>query len=334
MMVAVLGINHKSADLGLREKLAEACIRRFGFKHYQLGFSFVMLSTCNRTEIYFSSNDLSLVHSKLLQQLRFDIEEEFEHKLYSYFHFDAFYHLAKVTSGLDSAILAESEIQGQVKTAYENALMKGRLSKELHFIFQKSLKIAKHIRSKFNISRGMPTLEGVLELMIKDFFKIEGNRDILFIGASDINYKLIQNFHSKKVANIALTNRSPISNIQPTVTIIPWEKKELWQSFKIIIIATKSFDYLLSSKDFDYFDSSNRLLIDLSMPRNINPDVALHKSIRLYNIDQVNNIVMLQRKAKIEDLHKVDAYLKTTVNIHVTGFKLREEMKNYLKAGI
>src|SRR5436853_2688901 len=109
MRVGVVGINHKLADLKLREQLAITCLKRFGpSQSVHSDHHFIVLSTCNRTEVYFSSDDLAMTHSYLLSILRLDVDEEFDHKLYSYFGVDCFSHLAKVASGLDSAILAET----------------------------------------------------------------------------------------------------------------------------------------------------------------------------------------------------------------------------------
>src|SRR5262249_51645888 len=122
MRIGVVGINHKLADLKLRETLAKACQRRFGPGQSTHGsHTFILLSTCNRTEVYFSSEDLAQSHSYFLSILNQEVDEDFDQKLYSYFGKDCFLHLSRVTSGLDSAIVAETEIQGQVKSAYENA---------------------------------------------------------------------------------------------------------------------------------------------------------------------------------------------------------------------
>src|SRR5690606_30288580 len=107
-------------------------------------YPIVILSTCNRAEIYFSGEDLAAVHSHLLSFLRAGVDVPFERTFYSFFGIDCFFHLCKVASGLDSAIFAESEIQGQVRVAYANAK---KLSSCLHFVFQKALKISKEIRS-------------------------------------------------------------------------------------------------------------------------------------------------------------------------------------------
>ena len=123
MRIGVLGINHKSSELPVREMLARACLCKFA-KQAEIAQELycVVLSTCNRTEIYFSADDLAVAHTLILSCLREEVPEPFEHKLYTYFGFDCFLHLAMVTSGLDSVILGESEIQRQVKIAYETTL--------------------------------------------------------------------------------------------------------------------------------------------------------------------------------------------------------------------
>src|SRR5262245_52879886 len=103
MRFGVVGINHKLADLKLREKLAKACQNRFLSSSFHGDHHFVLLSTCNRTEFYFSSDDLAETHSYLLRILRQDVEDDFDQKLYTYFGTDCFLHLTRVTSGLDSA---------------------------------------------------------------------------------------------------------------------------------------------------------------------------------------------------------------------------------------
>ena len=116
-----------------------------------------MLSTCHRTEIYFSALNLAEAHSEILQVLRREIALAFEHELYSYFGFDCFLHLGYVVSGLDSVIIAESEIQRQVKVAYEEVQWYYPLPSCLHFLFQKSLKIGKEKRGNILLSQGKMT---------------------------------------------------------------------------------------------------------------------------------------------------------------------------------
>lgn len=327
MIVGVLGINHKCADLGLREKLAKACENSLEEKLIFQEFSYVILSTCNRTEIYFSSNDLSQTHSILLHILRFDVIGEFEHKLYSYFHSDCFFHLIKVTSGLDSAILLETEIQGQVKQAYEKAQSTSKLSKELHYMFQKSFKIAKYIRSTVTLGRGNPTLEeAALHKVCEHHLQVTDKR-ILFIGASDINKKLIAYFLRKKLGSLFLCNRTLNESVKSQINIIPWKDRSSWVDFSTVIVATKSYDLLLKKEEFKENDQK-RLLIDLSVPRNIDPLLGNHPCVSLLNIDQLNSWVNDHQKSKTQDIEKVISFIDEAAKRQIANYHTKEKIRD------
>lgn len=112
MRIGVIGINSKLASLQLRERLAKACQKHFALQNCLHGpHRIVQLSTCNRTELYFYSHDLAEAHTYILNVLRQEIQDEFDQKLYSYFGCDCFQHLCRVATGLDSAIIGETEIQ-------------------------------------------------------------------------------------------------------------------------------------------------------------------------------------------------------------------------------
>src|SRR5207237_3037325 len=135
MQVGLIGISHKTASIGERENVARA-VQALLEHNIFLNFPFVILSTCNRTEIYFSSDDLATAQSDLLAYLRLQMGHLFEHNFYSLFYSDCFYHLCQVTAGFDSAVMGETEIQGQVKDAYLRST-KNSLHHCLHFAFQK-----------------------------------------------------------------------------------------------------------------------------------------------------------------------------------------------------
>lgn len=277
MQIGVLGINHKSADVGLREKIARAMNQYFGIFCYQ--FPFVLLSTCNRTEIYFSSEDLAATHTFLFSVLRNDINFEFEHKIYAYFGTDCFFHLAKVTSGLDSAIVGETEIQGQVKQSYEMACKARALCSELHFLFQKSLKIGKEIRSKW--SEICIPFEDLVYQIARNYFSDLESKKILLVGISEINLKVLKKFDTY---DLTLCNRTESRALPFGKKILPFA---LHQShvfdFDMIIYGTKAQDFLLTKKGQVL---SKKLIIDASVPRNVDPNLATDL-ITVLNIDQI-----------------------------------------------
>lgn len=317
MIVGVLGVNHKCADLSFREKLASACSKRFSPQRAtHIGRSFILLSTCNRTEIYFCSDDLAATHGYILKVLRYDIEEEFEHRLYSYFNYDCFLHLARVTAGMDSAILAETEIQGQVKNAYEQASLHSDLAKELHFMFQKSLKIAKEVRTKFLLgSKHYSLEEAILHVAAKH------TRKVLFLGASQINQKLCKALFTKNITDITLCNRNE-QRVFPNVKQLPWQEKSRWSEFSLVIVATKAEEYLLKKEDASL---QTQVLIDLSVPRNIDPELASFNHITLLNIDELNHIV--NRNKQVQNLSSIDHWISKSVHFQIASFFLKEKKR-------
>ncbi len=331
MRVGVLGINYKLADLKLREQLAKTCQKRFGAaqsihdNHY-----FVLLSTCNRTEVYFSSEDLPTTHSYVLNILRYDVqEEEFDQKLYSYFGVDCFTHLTRVTSGLDSAIVAETEIQGQVKVAYETTLAYQALPKELHFLFQKALGIAKRIRSQLHLGRGMPHLEHAIFTTGKQFFKDLQQVNILFVGASEINYKILSYLKSKNLTQITLCNRSELSTklISEKIQSLNWKSLKDWVRYDWIIFGTKSPDYLIKHEDAIPSLLGTKLVMDLCVPRNVEPKLSLHPSLTLLNIDQINQQLNVRHQGINEILTKAEHMVTQAAHLHCFRYLQKEQSK-------
>ena len=272
LSVGVLGINHKTADLELREAVARAGESLDFFPQ-----RVVVLSTCNRTEIYFSDPALAEVHCDLLSHLRRFLFGTFEYRLYSYFGVDCLSHLCHVTAGLDSAIIAETEIQRQVKCAYTQVCMKAKIPSALHFLFQKALKVAKGVRSRFIPNRGV-TLSAILwELILAHGFE---QARTLFVGNSQVNRELIGFCRQKGMRKIDLCSRR--GGTVGREILIHWEQ------FDLLVTATKSPCYLIHPKKLD---GKKRLIFDLSVPRNVDPEIGIAKGVTLYNIEQLHQLV-------------------------------------------
>lgn len=311
MQIGVIGINHKLADLGLREAFAKACAHRLQSSsplHHPIAY--VLLSTCNRTEVYFSSSDLAATHTYFLGLLRSDVDYEFEHKLYSYFGGDCFFHLARVTSGMDSAIIGETEIQGQVKRSYELAATTRFMPQELHFLFQKCLKIGKQIRSNSNEFRGMPTLE---EAVLNAGYSYLGDlkrKHILFVGVSEINHKIHHRFKQKGFANITFCNRTEhkaqVISLRDQIKLLRWNELSRWTGYDLIILGTKSPKPLISIPPVDQSFLTQKLVIDLSVPRNVCP--GNHSQVSLLNIDQINLTIDRKQKVKASEIAHIEAH--------------------------
>lgn len=336
MRVGVMGINHKLADLKLREQLAKACQKWFGaLQAVHAPHYFVLLSTCNRTEIYFSSQDLTAAHIYLLGILRIEVEEEFDHKLYSYFGMDCFSHLTRVTMGLDSAIIAETEIQGQVKMAYENTSDCHSLPGDLHFLFQKALGISKKLRTELQLGRGMPNLEDAILQIVKHVFKSPEKSRLLFVGASDINEKILAFLKNKNFNQITLCNRSDdqarLFAKQHGIQYIGWSKLELWHEYDCIIFGTKSPDYLISTHKVQQ-PASQKLIMDLCVPRNVDPKLGRKSWITLLNIDQINRLLKIRSRRTACLLSEAEKRVALATQEHATRYASKSQSKISLLA--
>lgn len=332
MRVGVLGINHKLAGLELRELLAKICHRRLHPGQSTHGeHSFILLSTCNRTEIYFSSENLADTHSYLLSILRQDVSEDFDQKLYSYFSKDCLLHLCRVTSGLDSAIVAETEIQGQVKNAYETAQQFRRLPFELHYLFQKALGIAKKARSVLPAKPGIPDIGHAIYQTGQYLSKELADPKILFVGASDINETILSFMKSKQLSNITLCNRTKENGQEAAakhqVTFAPWDEVKNWQAYDWVIFGTKATDYLLHSGMSVDACVGRKLVIDLSVPRNVDPKLSTHPSITLLNIDQINRRLKVRRKHLFDSLHQAEEMIADSIAQQMKLFEEKEKSR-------
>jgi glutamyl-tRNA reductase len=328
MRIGMIGINHKLAELGLRELLAKACHRRFGLDRSTHGdHSFILLSTCNRTEVYFTSEDLAETHSYLLEILRLEVEEEFDQKLYSYFGHDCFFHLSRVVAGLDSAIIAETEIQGQVKAAYEASLIYARIPHELHYLFQKALKIGKQVRTELPLKPGLPDLEDAVLLAGSDLFADLAQPKILFVGASDINRKVMAFMKRRSCADMTLCNRCGDHGAalagELGIRQLAWERFGEWTCYDWIIFATKSSQFLLNRNSIADRSIGRKLIVDLSVPRNVDPLLAAEPHITLVNIDQLNRSLESRSRQIRETIGRAEQMVEEAARRHVHLFQSR-----------
>ncbi len=330
LRLGVIGINEKVAELKLREQVAKACQKLFTADICCADATpLVLLSTCNRTEVYFSSDDLAATHAIFLDLLRADIELDFDQKLYSFFGKDCLQHLARVAAGLDSAIIAETEIQGQVRIAYELAAKKRQLPHELHFAFQKALKIGKQVRQELPLRRGIPDLEhAVLSAATQALPDMSLSR-LLFVGASEINHKLLSFMKRKGLCDVTLCNRSHDVALEMArkhdVNLLSWESFAAWRQYDWVIFGTKSPEYLVTAKCMADQPIQTKLLIDLSVPRNVHPSVARHVS--LVNIDQLHDMLQTRRDSLGHVLSHAENLVADATARQVVKFRERERRR-------
>ncbi len=312
MHVGVIGISYKSAQLDLREEIAEAC-------HLFLKTqNSIVLSTCNRTEIYFSSTDLASAHSDIFHALKKAVATSFDHAMYSFFGRECFEHLAMVTSGLESAILGESDIQRQVKLAYADACRCHKLSSSLHFLFQKSLKLGKGVRSTF---LSPMTLEGTVQRLVQNFFYEKVALTILMVGFSEINRKVAQALLKRPLVKMTFCTRSPHAAeafaIDHGVSIIDGSSLDVWSEYDLVICGTHNSGYMISEVPEVV---KTRLMLDLSVPRGISPELNRCPFLTLLNMEEVGKLVEHERKERSREIASIQKQVSASVERQIEIF--------------
>ena len=232
---------------------------------------------------------------------------------------DCFLHLARVTSGLDSVILGESEIQRQVKGAYQLASRK-KLPHDLHFLFQKALRLGKTIRTQFPFVEKNIGIDKELFLLAK-CFKLHTSA-ILFIGFSEINRKIISCFKAKGMKQLSLCTRNRQAAVEwskkEDVLLFDFSQIELSSQFPMVVCGTYQINHLLAHQ---FVDAKTRLIVDLSMPRAVDPFLSRHFSMSLLNIEHINAIIETKQQKNVLQIQEAETMLFQSVQRYLAVFQ-------------
>ncbi|MBI4436190.1 MAG: glutamyl-tRNA reductase [Candidatus Omnitrophica bacterium] len=315
----VIGLNHKTAPVELRERFAVTPSRLpvllSAFGDYTGLASCVCLSTCNRTEFYMllSSLDGELERVKSFLAEYHKIERgQFENALYVHPGERGVEHLFKVASGLDSLVLGESEILGQVKQAYLTAQAQRKLEKALHLLFQRSLRVAKKVRTETGIGRGLCSVGSVAVLMAEKIFGDLSQRTIMVIGAGKMGELTARHLLKAGASSILVSNRSflraeELAKRLKGVAIHFDHLFERMEKVDIVISSTAAPHFVVTKEELLPLMKKRRgrplFLIDIGVPRNIEPAVDRIENVFLYNIDDLEKVTRsstLERALEME----------------------------------
>lgn len=320
MRVGVLGANFKSAPIDIRERISLACQEKLSsLSALARRYGCVVLSTCNRVEIYFNSADLALAHSDILGALKEDIALSFEHKMYSYFGVDCFSHLAEVTAGIDSAIVAESEIQRQVKRAYLKAAADYNLTSTMHYLFQKALQLGKYVRSHFRLAENQVTIPKLLFEMGQRLFERFCEEPVLFVGNSEINRKVIAYFRLRGVERMVMCSRSLTQTGESALALLPWAEIGSWKNYPFVICGSQAPIYLLQRAAQT---PSTELIVDLSLPRVVDPELS--SQLKLLCMEELIALIETRQHRNEHEIERAKALLLSSVQRHMSAFLYKQ----------
>lgn len=324
MQIGIIGINHFSSSLALREKIAKVCRLDLLHRCLKQKIPHVLLLTCNRSELYFSSPDLAETHSEILNLLRESMDEPFDQALYSYFGGDCFLHLGRVISGMDSMIFGESDIQRQVKLAYESSRQKQKLTPSLHYLFQKGLKVGKQMRTAVLPEQGR--LPHAVDSLIDCLHKQASSKKFLFIGNSVINRGMISHFSRKGYESLTLCTRTK-NQVFPHVQLQGWNAIDSWQEYDVVIAGTYHEGYICQPSSALDQVKKPIALFDLGVPRNIDPQLIRHPFLHLYNIDALSQMVSQKKKTSEKEIHLCETMIEKVVDRQIELFHQKQQAR-------
>ena len=321
MTLLLLGLNHRVAAVALREQLAIPLRELPTILHaLRTGGAVdeaVVLSTCNRIECYVASPDPAAASRHVLDVLahhsRLD-PRAFAGQCYRLMDQEAARHLFRVASGLDSMILGESEVTAQVKQAYMTAQTAGAVGPLLHRLFQKALHGVKIIRTQTRIADGQASIGSIVLALAKQHV---GDRltaaCVLLWGAGKAAEATARHLTAGGIQRLWIVNRTR-AKAQDLASLcsggwLSWEQAMAHLAHvDIAVVCTQAPHYVINTGDLVGILPRRAgrplLLVDLAVPRNVDPDLKHHGGVHLYNIDDLNAIAqttMTERQRALQD---------------------------------
>jgi len=316
MTLLALGINHKTAPVALRERvtfspdtLEQALNSLLAQPLVQGG---VVLSTCNRTELYLSVEQQENLQEQLVTWLcdyhKLSVDEV-RKSLYWHHDNDAVSHLMRVASGLDSLVLGEPQILGQVKKAFADSQRGHSLSSELERMFQKSFSVAKRVRTETEIGASAVSVAFAACTLARQIFESLSTVSVLLVGAGETIELAARHLHQHKVKKLMIANRTRAraqvlaDEVGAEVISLPDIDSRLAEA-DIIISSTASPLPIIGKGMVERALKQRRnqpmLLVDIAVPRDVEPEVGKLPNAYLYSVDDLQAIIesnMAQRQA-------------------------------------
>jgi glutamyl-tRNA reductase len=324
MKVLVIGLNHKTANVDIRERLAfngsklEDGVLRL--KELPEVNEVALLSTCNRVEIYASVNETAPAGENIKRFLSgfHNINRaDFENSLYLYSDSDAIRHILRVASSLDSMVVGEPQILGQLKEAFDFALSKKTTGIILNRLMKKAISTAKRVRTETRIAENAVSISfAAVELAKKIFTELSG-KSFMLLGAGEMAELAARHLVNNGVKDVKVANRTYERGCElakefdgQAVRFEDFTKEMVYTD--IVICSTGAPAYILFKEQMQKVMKERRhkpvFIIDISVPRNIDPEINKIDNVYLYNVDDLQEVVdtnILERKKEAEKAEKI-----------------------------
>ncbi|MCP3741249.1 glutamyl-tRNA reductase [Rossellomorea sp. BNER] len=324
MHIIVVGLNYKTAPVEIRERLSfnegdlPSAMRSLKDKKSIL--ENVIVSTCNRTEVYAVVDQLHTgryyIKDFLSQWFGID-KDEFSPYLFIYEQDGALDHLFKVTCGLNSMVLGETQILGQIRSSFLTAQEEGATGTVFNHLFKQAVTLAKKSHSETEIgSNAVSVSYAAVELAKKVFGDLSG-KHVLILGAGKMGELAIRNLHGSGATKVTVINRT-FEKAETLANRFNGQAKTLQElqcalvEADILISSTGSSDYVVTKELMIHVDSMRKgrplFMVDIAVPRDLDPGIDELDSVFLYDIDDLEGIVeanLAERKKAAEEIQLV-----------------------------
>lgn len=325
MSVIVVGLNHRSAPVEMRERVAVPASRMVKAVHDLARrdhlAEVVLLSTCNRTEVYARCTKFHAAISDVLDFLGEQASatpEDFGEHLYTYYDDGAVAHLFGVAAGLDSMIIGEGEILGQVREAWQLAEQEGASGQSLSRLFRHAVEVGKRARTETAIGRrALSVSSAAVALAEQKMFSLRG-RSVLILGAGDVAQGLARALVSAGVGDVVVANRTHSRAVELAgrvggrpVTL--GELPEVLTAVDVLLTATDSTEVHVERADIeavmDRRDGSPLLVVDVAVPRDVDPGASAVPGVTLLDMDDLKEFTEASLHERRREVSRVQGII-------------------------
>lgn len=307
MLIAVVGLNHRTAPVEVREKLSfagshlrEALLR---LKDCPVIEGCAILSTCNRTEIYAATMEmdegLNAIWDFLSHWSRVDISQI---KNYTYCHtlYDTIRHIFRVAAGLDSMLLGETQILGQIRSAYQKAVEYEATNRVLNTLFQQAITVGKRVRTETGIDQNPVSISYAAVELAKSYLAGLEKRSVLIIGAGKMSELTARHLVANGVTGVIVSNRSydRATSLAAQFNGRAVKYNELYRHMveaDIVISCTAANHCVVRAEDMrqvmEKRGGRKIFIVDIAVPRDVETEVGKIEGVSLFDIDDLNGVV-------------------------------------------
>jgi len=363
MEIVLVGLNHRTASVEVRERVSftNEQARRAADELRSRGIleETLVLSTCNRSEVYGvppeSSHECAPGLSSFLSEFHSVRPDILSVSLYHHYDREAVRHLFRVSAGLDSMLLGEAEILGQVREAYRFAHEQGATGPVLNRLFQGALEVGKRVRSETELgTRPMSVAAAGVKLAERIFGKMSERR-ALVVGAGTISEQVVSQLRDRGIAHLSVMNRSRDRAEELAKqfggNVVGWGEWDTALRSPDVVVSSVSADEPVLRRAIVESAMSARenralFLMDLGMPRNIEASVAKLYNVYVYTMDDLSDIVQQNRNARESEIPRAEGiveehvgkFLSWQASVELVGLvealriRMKEERAAFIRA--